>query len=674
MFTQICFAQIETDEELQKQRDSYESQLKGQQELTKKNKDQLEAEIKAIADKKAELASIDTYEQNFGQNKMVAIDEISEKIKKLPIFQKLGSKAAFYKCLRSSLQDNNQLNYDNCYRYNTPNFNEDEQADVSRWKVAVGMSPLDIKSKKENLPRQIQASESLLQTWKNTIKYSESREEMLKGSINTIDIQKKELSLLPKNTQFTSCDENTPVIDLEQKEPFPGANFQGPFFNIPRDNQDGLGTCYANAAKNLLVGVSGGKDVASFLDIALAYKKDSGGLATSGLDAGNSCVALNAVKKFGFCPQHFSPVETGERNIVGEGLFNLDAYNYLATNVNLVRDFLGDLTAFQKSTNEISNTVLSKAQSMIAVLRANPDIKIPMPVARFDIPENWKLKESYSLYGKPKGFKEEEFYKDYSENYKNFYPLYVKSVMQGKTLDQIFDIWKEKMEPFISKYGLTGSLPEYKRVFKIDAEPDMKDPKLKAQIRKSLDFLKDVMGKNDVADEEFIQICSNQGSDTLNFLSSFHPLMEKLRSGKLNDENLFDKDGKFRSADELMQLTVAPSCINEENRVKPEPFTCRDGWDVMGKIRKSGKSNAEQVQMFRNKILLSLLQGYPLGNSFNTMSGAGHINTIVGLRFNKDQKRCEYLIRESQTGTSGWHAEQGIFDKIDSLTEVRREK
>src|SRR6476661_5569779 len=94
MFTQIGFAQIETDEELQKQKDSYEDQLKGQQELTKKSKDRLEAEIKSIADKKAELATLDTYEQNFGQNRILAIDEISEKIKKLPLFQKLGAKAS----------------------------------------------------------------------------------------------------------------------------------------------------------------------------------------------------------------------------------------------------------------------------------------------------------------------------------------------------------------------------------------------------------------------------------------------------------------------------------------------------------------------------------------------------------------------------------------------------
>lgn len=673
MFTQIGFAQIETDEELQKQKESYESQLKGQQELTQKSKERLEAELKSIADKKAELASIDNYEQNFSQNKMIAIDEISDKIKKLPLFQKLGAKAGFYKCLRSSLQDNNVLNHDNCMRYNNPNFNEDEQAAINQWKQSVGMNPTDIKLKKELLPRQITASESMLKTMENTIKYSESREEVLKGTIKTIEGQKQELSILPKYSQYMSCDENTPAIDLEQKEPFPGASFQGPFFGIPRDNQDGLGTCYANAAKNLLVGVSGGKDVASFLDIALAYKKEYGGLSEGGLDAGNSCLALNAIQKNGFCPQHFAPVEIGERNIVGEGLFNLDAYNYLATNVDLVRDFLGDLNKFQKSTSEISTTVLSKAQTMISVLRANPDIKLPMPVARFDIPESWKLKESYSLYGKPKGFKEDDFYKDYNDNYKSFYPLYVKSVMEGKNLDQIFDLWKEKMEPFITKYGLAQSLPEFKRVFKIDAEPDMKDPKLKIQIRKSLDFLKDVMGKNDVSDDDFIQICTNQGSDTLNFLSSFHPLMEKLRNGKLNDENLFDKDGKFRSAAELMQLTVAPSCLSQENREKPESFTCREGSDVISKIRSSGKSNAEKVQMFRNKILLSLIQGYPLGNSFDTESGAGHINTIVGLRFNKDLKRCEYLIRESQTGTSGWHAEQGIFDKIGSLTEVRKQ-
>jgi hypothetical protein len=42
------------------------------------------------------------------------------------------------------------------------------------------------------------------------------------------------------------------------------------------------------------------------------------------------------------------------------------------------------------------------------------------------------------------------------------------------------------------------------------------------------------------------------------------------------------------------------------------------------------------------------------------------------MRFNKVSKQCEFKIRESQTGTSSWQNESGIFNEIEALTEVRK--
>jgi len=671
MFTTAAFAQFETLDDLEKEKARNEETLRQQKETTKRYKQSYDEAVKRISDKKAELASLESYEQEFSQSRIVAIDEITEKIKGIPFFQKLGGKMQFYKCLRSSLQDYNHLNHDLCTRNFSPNLSDEDKAMVEQWKSKVGTPLNQVATKKEILPRQIAQEEGMLPTYESNRKFSESRESVILGSINTIEVKKTEIGILPKFPQFQKCTEATPELNLENKEPFPGADFQGPFFGVPRDNQDGLGTCYANAAKNLLVGVSGGKNVASFLDIALAYKDFNGG-TVEGLDGGTSCTALSAVNKNGYCPQHFAPMETGESNIVGEGLFNLDPYNYLATNVNMVRDFLDDLSTMQKSTSRISASVLSKSQKMIEHLKAHPEVKIPLPIARYEIPERWKLRETFALKKIP-GIKEADFLKEYSEAYKSFYPIYVKSIIEGKSVDQIFAIWTEKLNPFITKYGLESSLPEFKRVWKTNVSDDFKDPAVKKQLRVSLDFLKDMMDKKDSSDDEFLEICANQASDSLNFLSALNPLVQKLRDNKLNGEKLFDSEGKFRSARDLMQLTIAPSCVNPENRVKLEPFTCSDGYDVISKIKTSNKTTDEKMQALREKIALSLVQGMPLGNTF-PMNGGWHINTIVGMRFNKTANRCEFLIRESQTGTSGWHSDSEIFTKIESLTEVRKPK
>lgn len=670
-FTSTSWAQFESVEELDKEKKTLEETLRQQGETTKRYADQYDESVKKINDKKQELATLETYEQEFGQSRIIAIDEINEKIKKLPIFQKLGEKAGFYKCLRTGLNDSNHLNLDFCKRVYTPKLSDEDSATIEQWAAKVG-TPLDkIKAKKEALPREITQLEGMLPTYESNKKYSITREDMLKGNIKTVETRKSELGILPKFPLYLKCDANSPEINLENKEPFPGADFEGPFNGVPRDNQDGLGTCYANAAKNLLVGISGGKNVASFLDMALLYKNENGGLV-GGLDGGTSCTTLNAAAKAGFCPQHFSAIETGERNLAGEGLFNLDPYNYLATNVNMVRDFLDDLGKMQNSKSEISAAVMGKAKTMIEQLKAHPEIKLPLPIARFEIPERWKLKEAFALKKIP-DLKEADFLKEYDEQYKSFYPLYVKSIIQGKTIDQIFALWTEKMNPFIEKYSLQSNIPEFKRVWKTNVSDDFSDPAVKKQLRMSLDFLKDIMDKKESTDDEFLEICATQASDSLNFLGALSPLVQKLRDNKLNGDKLFDQDGKFRSAFELMQLTVAPSCLNSENRVMPEPFSCSDGYDVITKIKTSAKPYDERVQALRNKVVLSLVQGMPLGNTFQT-GGGWHINTIAGMRFNKSAGRCEYLIRESQTGTSGWHSETVLYDKIEALTEVRKQK
>lgn len=513
--------------------------------------------------------------------------------------------------------------------------------------------------------------EKLVEEARGGVRFSETRELTIKSAIEINKKRGGELSLLPKFSPFLKCNDSTPVLNLEEKIPYPGATIKGPFFGVPRDNQDGIGSCFANTAKNLLVGISEGRHVASYLDLALLYKGPSNQIYKTGLDGGTSCPALEEVRSNGYCPQKFAPLETGERSQLGEGLFNHDALTYQSSVVKLMTNFLSNLNTIQRGNGPVKEEILVKAQMMIERVKANPDIILPLPVARFDVPEEWKVNEAHAI--KKIAVPREAFLAEYREAYKKFYPIFVKSLLDGKNLDQIFETYKVIMNPFISKYNLQSSLPGFKNVFLINAKKDFTAPNMKRKLRASLDFLKEVMNKKNETDDKFLEFCAHYGDVDLRFLGSLQPLIEQMKSSKFNVNLMFDSKGRFRNATELMQLTVAPSCLSPKNRQKVDiQFYCQEGYDTITQIKSSGKSQNEKIQQMREKVVLSLAQGLPLGNSYPTSSGSGHINTIVGLRFNKQQQKCEYLIRESQTGKSEWQAEEGIFTKINALTEVRK--
>lgn len=667
IFSSLTFAQIDLQSEIEKDQVNIEGRLKSQESFSENAQKQIDVASKKLAELKAQEEALTNYAQNFSQNRIVALSEIEDKIKSFSVFQKLGSKIKFYKCLRSSIQSGNHMNAKSCEQQHYPDLSNEEKNQFTDWKNKVGLSLDEAEQQKSKIPQQISIAEGDLKQWEARKVDSDNYIERLKNDRKMVDIRKDELKLLDEHKSTLNCDAGTKEINLEAKG--------GPFDGVPRDNQDGIGSCFANAAKNLLVGISGGKDVASFLDMALIYKESNNTLQTSGLDGGLSCYTLNAVNKVGYCPQKYAPMEIGEQNIVGEGLFNQKPYEYMATNITMVKDFINGLFDFEKLNTPHKDKILANAKNIVESIKANPNIKIPLPVVRVEVPRDWKLKEFFVLNKSSMGdLKEEAFNKEYADHYKKFYPLYIKAVLDGKNQDQIFDIYKVSMAEFIAKYKMEKALPDFKRVFVQNTDQDFKDPKLKQQLAASIEFLKGLFDKKSLSNESFFEFCSGEGAGSLKFLTTLQPLMEKIKEDKLNEENLFDKDGKFKSAKELMQLTIAPACLNDENRKPLPPFSCNDGYGTITNIKNSGLPLEKQHVAMRQKVVMSLVQGYPVGNSYPTSPSTGHINTIVGIKFNPQSQKCQYLIRESQTGTSGWQDEDKIFQKIEALTEVRKLK
>ena len=455
--------------------------LKSSSETYKKKSEEETAKLKANEER---LQYLDEYEKNFGQRKMEVLSLLHE------------LKGRFYKCLRKSLEEESVLQHDYCQKRYKPRFkDEGEEARFASWKDSLGL-PLDkVVREKNNLTVLIPRSRDIAQKQEEWYQYSLKRMGQLEHELKLNQIKVSEIKLLPKYARFTPCDADTPEINLENETPYPEAAFKGPFHGVPRDNQDGLGTCFANTAKNLIVGLSGGKDIASFLDLALLYKGNQNQLVKDGLDGGMSCSALDAAREKGYCPQHFSPLETGERNELGEGLFKLDKYEYLATNVNFMKNFLQDLSVFEKSDSSVKENILARSEELITTLKENKDIIFPVPVARFPVVEEWKLKEFHSINNLKNRIPLEDFLKEYRTEYTSFYPVYVKSVFEGKSLDAIFDIYQEKMSGFISKYNFSPSLAQIKNLFMRKAQEDRNDGQMKKKLRASLDFLKKTFEK-----------------------------------------------------------------------------------------------------------------------------------------------------------------------------------
>ena len=103
------------------------------------------------------------------------------------------------------------------------------------------------------------------------------------------------ISLLVLSTNLTFA---LTSIDLSA----PGGSFE----HFRTQDQNGLGTCYANTASAILESILPSNSEVSYLDLAIRYKESIGisSAIGSSLDAGYVCKTINAAKASGgVCPR-----------------------------------------------------------------------------------------------------------------------------------------------------------------------------------------------------------------------------------------------------------------------------------------------------------------------------------------------------------------------------------
>lgn len=387
---------------------------------------------------------------------------------------------------------------------------------------------------------------------------------LAQDSLSLIDrFDGERIAMASSSARFLSCNSSTPPINLEEQSPYVGSNFQGPLFGVPRDNQDGLGTCYANTAKNLLVGLSRGRDVASFLDMALQYKKSTGYTERYNLDLGDPCLALRATQASGYCPQTYSHLENGSAPpaIISTSSLNAQpTYRAMSANLTLFRSFLSNADVLKQNSDLLSRAALDRAQVLFRSIAQNP----------------------------------------------------------SRPIDQ-----------------------------------------------------RSLLNLSSVSDEAYRRACGESQDDVTRFIQDIGPLLRELKNIGSDANDLFDARGRLKDSSQLMQLFLTPQCVDPSHRRAVPPFYCSNDTDLISEIKNPTLPRERQITRLREHVVLSLMQGYPLGNSFSA-SPSRHVNSIVGLRYNSSSRSCQYLIRESLTGESQWQNESDIFNKIDGLTEVRR--
>ncbi len=474
-------------------------------------------------------------------------------------------------------------------------------------------------------------------------------------------------TLFAQNEAYHRCSPSTPTINLELETPFPGATIRGPLFGVPQDNQDGIGTCYANVSRNVLLGISGGRDNASYLDLALGFKRAEGRLASEGLDSGNICPALAEVRTRGFCVQSRAPLETGERTGI-ENLMGLSAHPYTAqASINTaLRDFFARRDAVQ--TSPVGAALLPRLSQAIEGMRNNPLITFPFPGTDVQFLNGGAFKNLQDPPGLAKGESGETIYQAALNAAK---PRVFQAIVQNKTPSEIHDVYMQAMTPTLRRLNLLEAANDYRDRFIAEMTEKMSAPRFREKITATLTFLRFVSGRADESEADFLSFCSSGFYPGVDFLNTVGPVVASMGALGLNTNVLFDPQGNLIPMADVFQLAVAPSCLNPENRSRPtSDFTCDDNQFNM--IKRQRTPIATRMTAVRTLITDTLLQGIPVGRAYPMPAGGGHVNTIVGFRYDSASRACQVLIRDSASGSSNWHSEREVFTESDGMSFARR--
>lgn len=459
-----------------------------------------------------------------------------------------------------------------------------------------------------------------------------------------------------------TCSPSSVTINLEEEVPYPGAPIRGPLYGVPQDNQDGIGTCYANVSRYVLLGLSGGRDSASYLDLALGFKRTSNDLTEEGLSAGEICPTLMAARQRGFCPQNLAPLEGSGRTEIARvlGVEN-DPFRAQSDLNNALRDFFARRQSMTPA--QVSASILPRIGEAIRRVRENPMITFPFP--GMSVPfVNTSIFKGVQLPENSKDTAESL----YESALSTIRPQTMQAIIENKTPGEIFDIFSRGITPTFRRMHIEDQLPGQRTSFIEAMTAAMNAPGFRDRITATLEFLRGLSGRSENSPEQFAAFCTGEYFPNIELLNSIGPVLRTLSA---SDGSIVDSQGNLLPMADVFQLAVAPACLNPQNR-RPTSvnFTCDDRF--FDSIRRSRVSIQTKMTQVRTRLIQNLRQGIPVGRAFPQPGGGGHVNTIVGFRYNSDRRECEYLIRDSASAESNWHSEREVVSESDGMSFASR--
>lgn len=468
------------------------------------------------------------------------------------------------------------------------------------------------------------------------------------------DSSRDEMSFIEKD-EIVKCSPETPAIDLEET---------GVFKDISRDHQDSIGSCYANTARNLLLGISEGEVNASFLDLALSFKKEFES-DFSHIDGGSACKAVEAVSKRGYCDKNDSPLENGR----GINLGLINGSNSLIVHsefLDLFRSFLENKKLLVSSESSVIKHFLENSNQSIVEIKNNPLIKLPFPHLGEDPFLELRVLEAYHI-NKQRGqisISEFDFRQEWGELNKRFHKKIAHYINPLTPDEQIEMLMQKHFEEFFRKYKI-GNVDHLKNK-KFSEKIGSTDKNL---FQKQLLATENFLSRQLAGHPDAPVICEEDHSKIENFSKAWNDIIDWLRSKELSPDVMFDNNQLISEAD-ILQLAVAPNCLNPENRKKINfKTTCAE----FNPVLPANKLSVSHHDYVRSLIIKKLKQGIPIGNSFPS-APSRHVNTIVGIRYNTQKKTCEFKIRESQNATSSWSEDIKIINRMDKVVILGKEQ
>ncbi|MFZ4715320.1 MAG: hypothetical protein ACOYL6_16475 [Bacteriovoracaceae bacterium] len=478
-------------------------------------------------------------------------------------------------------------------------------------------------------------------------------------------------------------------------------NVKGPLIDVPTEDQDGLGVCYAAAAALLYRSVYPEDPLMSYVDIAMNFKgiNDTKVDLENAINSGDICGALDAAKTKGFCPVDKNFIDSPDKSNWGSS----EQSGAISMARNIINSFNG--------LNERNKKLMAaKGNEIVKVIQGIYDEKKPNA-----------LNEDGLVYSLNFLTKLREDLKD-----PNIFPSVPKEKVSAflsfvnKFLLKTYYPYLKKNNPVRSDVAIDlflqtiKGMPVYEEIFKAynnaNLISEVKDDNFsRAEL---LDFEKSVISMN----EDFLKVVSHDCAECLghtnksNLVAFANNIYNSVKFMKDTDIDFSNLNSSIAS----LQKIVEPGCVDPANRFFSKPsYTCQNNFPP---FKKNKSEIDKRKKWLRSKVLKDLYSDTPTGvgvgycsymlqeKSWHTdyqsdcakkiiddagnerIEKGGHGSVIIGVRKNPEKNECEYLIQNSWgAGCSNyydpkkcekgkiWVGEEAMAGNITDLQSLKKD-